>query len=391
MADELFTKNFMLMFLSNFLICAGFYMLMPLLPVYAVRSLSISRDEVGTVIGIFAFSAVLFRPFTGMLIDKAGRMQAYIPALILFAFCSGGYALAGGFAGLIAMRILHGMSWSGVSTANATIVADIVPAGMRGQGMGYFGLSMTIAMALGPAFGVYLMEKISYTAIFAICMCVSLAALFASSFVRPPAIKYDKSRFSFSSLYERRVFGIAVIQFFYGFSSVAVMSFATLHGMDMGINGIGCFFIVFAVFVSIVRFFGGRIIDRRGPALFIYGGLFVYMAGCVVLAAAWNLPAFLISAALTGFGSGLIMPTIMAMMMNVVPPNRRGAAGATVFSAFDTGVGGGAVAMGFAAHIAGYPGMYLFAAAVLLIPAAWFYFYEYSHYSRLLSEMKREI
>ena len=378
------------MFLANFLICVGFYMLMPLLPVYAVRVLNIGRDEVGAVVGAFAFSAVLFRPFSGMLVDKMGRMQIYLPFLILFALCSGGYVLAGGFAGLIAMRILHGMVWGGVSTASSTVVADIVPAGRRGQGMGYFGFSMTIAMALGPAFSVYLMENISYTAIFIMCMCFSLAALLASSFVRPPAIKYDKSRFSFSSLYEKRVFGIAVIQFFYGFASVPVMTFATLHGMDMGISGVGNFFIVFAVCVGIMRSFGGKLMDKRGPTIFIYGGIVVYIIGCVVLAVASNIWLFLLSAALLGFGAGLIMPTIITMTINVVPPNRRGAANATVFSALDIGIGSGAVVMGFVAHIVGYYGMYLFAGAILLIPAAWFYFYEYAHYKRLFSLMKRE-
>lgn len=364
-------------------------MLMPILPVYAVHSLNISNDSVGVIVGIFAFSAVLVRPFTGVLTDSIGRMIIYIPSLVIFALCSGGYAFAAGAAGLMFVRIIHGISWSGVSTANSAIVADIVPASVRGQGMGYFGLSMTIAMALGPAFGVYLTERLSYFNIFLICAGISLTALFASAFVKPPVFTAKKQSFTFAGLFEKRVFGISVIQFFYGFSSSSVMTFAVLHGVEEGIKGVGYFFIVFAVFVSVVRSFGGKMLDKHGPSLFIYGGHFLYIAGCVVLAFADNLFLFLFSAAMTGFGAGLIMPTLATMMINLVPANRRGAASATVLSAMDIGVGTGAVVMGFAAHIAGYVGMYIFAGAVLLIPVLWFYFYEYNHYNRIYTVMKR--
>ena len=389
LAEKVFTKNFILMFLSNFLICVGFYMLMPILPIYAVKDLGIGNDSVGLIVGIFAFSAVLVRPFTGILTDNLGRMAIFIPSLVVITICSAGYAFAVGFVYLLIVRVFHGISWSGVTTANSAIVADIVPASVRGQGMGYFGLSMTIAMALGPAFGVYLIERLDFFTVFLFCGAISLISLFIAAFVKPPAVSIHPKPFSFLGLFEKRVFGVSVIQFFYAFSSSSVMTFAILHGVQEGIEGVGYFFIVFALVVSIVRFFGGKILDKRGPALFIYFGHFAYMAGCVVLAFSKTVFPFLMSGVLTGLGAGLIIPTLMTMMVNLVPSDRRGAASATVFSALDIGVGIGAVVMGIVAQFTGYFGMYLFAAAVLLIPVLWFKFYEHKHYNRVYAVMKK--
>lgn len=390
MADKVFTKNFILMFVSNLLICIGFYMLMPVLPVYAVHNLNISNDIVGLIVGVFAFSAVLVRPFAGILVDNIGRMAIYIPALIIFALCSLGYAFAASIIGLLLFRIFHGVAWSGVSTANSAIVADIVPISVRGQGMGYFGLSMTIAMALGPALGVYLIDKLSYFNIFIICSSISFTALFVSIFVRPPKYEIKKIKLSITSLFEKRVLGLSLIQYFYGFASSSVMTFAVLHGVDRNIAGIGYYYLIFAIFVSIVRTFGGKILDKKGPALFLYSGHLIYMLGCFLLAFSYSSVPFLISAALTGFGAGLIMPTLMMMMVNLVTPNRRGAASATVLSAMDIGVGTGAISMGYVAHIFGYDGMYIFAAIVFIIPLLWFFFYEQAHYNSIYNSMKNK-
>lgn len=366
-------------------------MLMPVLPVYAVHDLHISNDMVGLIIGVFAFSALLVRPFTGILVDNVARMVVYIPSIIIFALCSLGYAFAYGIIGLLLFRIIHGIAWSGVSTSNSAIVADIVPISVRGQGMGYFGLSMTVAMALGPALGVYFIGKLSYFNIFILCTSISLMALCVSVFVRPPKYEIKKVKMSINALFEKNVLGLSFIQFFYGFASSSVMTFAVLHGVERSIKGIGYYFLIFAICVSIVRTFGGKILDKKGPAIFLYTGHIIYIIGCLLLSFSTSTLPFLLSGVFTGFGAGLIMPTLMMMMVNLVMPNRRGAASATVLSAMDIGVGIGAILMGIVADIFGYDGMYIFAAVTFIIPVLWFFFYEQSHYNRIYNDIKNKM
>ncbi|MCP6429168.1 MFS transporter, partial [Klebsiella pneumoniae] len=59
---------------------------------------------------------------------------------------------------LLALRAIHGISWSATTTSVSTIAADLIPAARRTEGMGFFGISMSSAVAVGPGLGLYLME-----------------------------------------------------------------------------------------------------------------------------------------------------------------------------------------------------------------------------------------
>lgn len=56
---------------------------------------------------------------------------------------------------IVAARILHGFGFGLSTTFAAAIVADVIPASRRGEGIGYFGLGSTVMMALAPAVGLF--------------------------------------------------------------------------------------------------------------------------------------------------------------------------------------------------------------------------------------------
>ncbi len=386
-SDKVFSSNFIRMFTANVFLTSGFYMIMPLLPVYAVQDLGIDKGLVGLIVGVFAISGVIARPVAGAMLDRYGRMIIYIPASAVFALCFGLYIFAWTFLLLLLARVAHGFSWGTVNTATNTVVSDIVPPKVRGAGLGYFGLSMTAAMALGPAVGTFLMERTSFGVIFSICMALALTALAVSWRVRPPAVKRDPRPFSPSALFEKRVFGIAFMQYFFGFVYSGVMAYPVLHGIEIGAgSGIKWFFLVFAVFIAVFRPFAGRFMDRRGPSGILTVGFLCFAAGLVFLAHSSGEFTFLASAAAIGLGVGFVMPTMMTMTVNVVPPSRRGAANATSFTAFDTGIGTGAVVLGVISKPLGYSSMYIISALVLAIPLLWYYFFEKARYFGLMRE-----
>ena len=69
--------------------------------------------------------------------------------------------------------------------------------------------------------------------------------------------------------------------------------------------------------------------------------------------------------------------------MNVVEPVRRGAANATLFSAFDIGIGLGALFLGMLAQAIGYRAMFLVEAGVLVIPMMMFLLVIIPRYTKL--------
>src|SRR5699024_4459523 len=62
-----------------------------------------------------------------------------------------------------------------------------VPRERRGEGLGYFGLSGNLALAVGPALGLFLVDHIRFSSLFLICGSLTLIALLLAL-----TIKYKK-------------------------------------------------------------------------------------------------------------------------------------------------------------------------------------------------------
>ena len=155
---KLWTRDFILICIATFCIFGGFQILMPILPKYA-QTLGADEKVVGLINAIFTITAVSVRPFIGRELDIRGRKEIYLMGLFIFFLAVVGYLWAPTLLLILAFRLVHGVGWAGVSTAAGTIVADIVPPARRGEGMGYYGVASTIAMAIAPALGLTLIVK----------------------------------------------------------------------------------------------------------------------------------------------------------------------------------------------------------------------------------------
>ncbi|MCL6574546.1 MFS transporter [Kyrpidia sp.] len=111
----------------------------------------------------------------------------------------------------------------------------------------------------------------------------------------------------------------------------------------------------------------GRLYDRRGLAAVLVPVLVILAAGFGVLAAAKDLTMFLVAASLTGVGYGAVQPSLQAMAVQDVAPDRRGAANATFYTAFDLGIGIGAMGLGLLVGRFSYPSIYLVSAILTLV------------------------
>lgn len=132
----------------------GFGLIIPLLPVYAVR-MGATGMTVGAVLGLFAFMQLLSSPLLGRLSDRVGRRP-----VMLLGTAGGmiGYVLVGladvwnSLPLLFFARGLHGMMAGSLSAAQAYI-ADVTTPADRAKGMGRFGAAFGVAFIVGPAWG----------------------------------------------------------------------------------------------------------------------------------------------------------------------------------------------------------------------------------------------
>ncbi|MDR4225747.1 MFS transporter, partial [Heyndrickxia coagulans DSM 1 = ATCC 7050] len=135
------------------------YILLVTLPTFALDELHTSASQAGLMTTIFLLSAIVTRPLAGQWLERAGNKKVLLTAVILFAGVSVFYFFPTTISGFLIIRLLHGIGFGMATTAMGGIVADIIPASRRGEGMGYFVLSTNMAMVLGPFIGLMTIQQ----------------------------------------------------------------------------------------------------------------------------------------------------------------------------------------------------------------------------------------
>jgi len=383
--DSIFRGNFVLVFFASLLMFTAFYILLPTLPVFLTRELNIEEGQTGLILAVYTLAALLIRPFTGFMIDRHGRKFFYIIALLLFALVFVSYPFAGAFMIMLFVRFAHGLVWGIATTTGSTLIVDIVPPQRRGEGIGLYGLAMTIPMAMGPFTGIQLTQNNNYTLMFLFAGAIAFAGFLLTLLIKYPVVPHaSKSVFSFRNLLESTslpvTFNLLIINISYG----GLVSFISLYALKTGLGHTGIFFIVFAVGITLARIYMGKIFDRQGPKVLSVTGILLLAAGHVILGLFISTAAFMTAGFLLGLGSGIVFPTFQAMVNNMVLPQRRGAANSTLFSGLDLGIGLGMLITGFLAHEIGLPHTYLIYGALNLLALIYFLFVSLAHYQKKL-------
>lgn len=371
--DKLWTKNFVLIMVINLITFFGFQMLTPTLPLY-VEKLGGTQADAGLVIGIFALSAVLIRPVVGQGLDRYGRKGLFITGLGIFLISTLAYNWVPTVLFLLVLRFLQGFGWGALNTAAGTIASDVIPRKRLAEGMGYFGIAGDIAMAVGPALGLFLtgsrgFSSLFFSAAFAVLLAMVLAFLISHRRDNAAGSEVNNNADNAvrPSYFEKSAVRPSVVMFFVTMTFGAIVSFLALYAAQLGISNAGLFFTLYALALMTSRPLFGRLADKRDNTMIIITGVLLIFAALIILAqvnaAGHPYEMLLLAGIVYGFGFGAVQPSLQAMVVRDLPFNRRGAANAIFFSSFDMGVGLGSVLWGMIAEVSGYNAMY-FAASI---------------------------
>ncbi|MBG9588552.1 MFS transporter [Cytobacillus firmus] len=365
-SEKIWSRDFVLILMSNFFIFLGFQMTLPTIPLF-VEKLGGNDQLIGIVVGIFTFSALLLRPYAGHMLETKGRRFVYLTGLAIFVLSVGSFGFINSLIFLFVLRIIQGFGWGFSTTASGTIATDLIPAKRRGEGMGYFGLSGNIALAFGPTLGLALAGVISFKLLFLICALLGLAALVLSSRINYKQAEKQTVPQKRWDIYEKSALRPSFLLFFITVTFGGIASFLPIYSAQKGIGGIHWYFLLFAIALMLSRTFAGRLYDQRGHQAVFLPGAVLILAAMFLLA--WLPSSFImyIAAILYGLGFGSAQPALQAWSVKEAPANRRGMANATFFSFFDLGVGIGAIVFGQIAHLFGYSTIYLTAAGSVVI------------------------
>jgi|SRR5690625_2438168 len=372
---KIFTKDFILIWFANFFIFLGFQMTLPTIPIF-INKLGGSEQVIGIIVGIFTFSALIFRPYAGKALETKGRGIVYMLGLSLFVLSVGTFGFLTSIAALIVMRIIQGIGWGFSTTASGTIATDLIPPKRRGEGMGYYGMSGNLALALGPALGLTIVGKMSFTYFFLICAGLGLIAVLLSLNIRYKKVDESphKTKVARFDVFEKTAVNPAILLFFITATFGGIASFLPLYAIEKDVAGIQIYFVAYAMALMLTRTFAGRLYDQKGDLYVIPPGVILIFIAMLFLSWLPNTSMLLTAGVLYGFGFGMVQPALQAWAVDKAPLNRKGMANATFFSSFDLGVGVGAILFGQLAYLFGYHMIYLVSAFSVMISLAYYLF-----------------
>lgn len=358
--EALWTKNFIILLMINLLIFFSFQLYSPSLPPY-LKSLGVEESILGWYTALSMFAALLVRPFVGALLDCYGRKHIFLFGLcMVFSICTLMYFFPFALA-LLFLRIVQGVGWGIISTSAATIVADNIPRKRFGEGIGFFSLSSSLALATAPAIALTLpIDVLFRLAAFFMLITIILALILKYNRVSD-SVECKNLRFSF----EKSALLPTVIIFFANICYGAVVTFLVIYAQHRGIENISTYYLVYAVTLMVTRPNIGKLVDKKlYVQVMALGILCMVLAFCTISFAA-NIWILDLGAFFYGIGQGAVLTTSQTLSVINAPEHRIGMASATFAMGFDIGIGAGAIFSGLLVKFLGYSGMFL---SLLLAP-----------------------
>lgn len=349
-----YSRGFWLMCLSSFLFFLSFNLLLPELPDHLAQ---LGGGEYkGFIIALFTLTAAISRPFSGKLTDTVGRIPVMVFGSLVCFVCGFIYPWALTVSSFLGLRLLHGFSTGFKPTGTAAFVADIVPAAKRGEAMGLLGVTGSLGMAAGPAFGSWVAEHFSLNAMF---YCSSGAALLSVlvqgtlTETLPPAqrrpFRFALLKLKLDEILEPRVLAPALTTLLCLLPYGAVLTVIPDQSRLLGLTGPtkGLFYICYTVASLGVRLVAGKASDTHGRVPVLRWSTAILALGLAVLVWSPSVPVFLVGAIIFGLGTGLNSPTLYAWTIDLSHPARRGRGVATMYIALEIGIGIGALLAGW--------------------------------------------
>ena len=357
-----------LLWLGAFAFFLSFFLLLAVLPLYA-RAVGVGDRAIGGVLGAFAFASMLMRPWAGWAADRHGRRPLMLAGGLVFVVASLAYNVTAGAFGLLAVRVLHGCGMGLYPTAASAVVADLAPPDRRGAVMGTFGAAANIAMALGPIAGIAITDRLGFVSVFWLAGCVAAVAVLLTRRLPETARRREKIPFTAGAMVSVEALVPSAVLFLVMLGYGALVTFLPIHARDQDVNP-GLFFLVFALVVTAVRNYAGRLSDRLGRVAVAVGGLWLAAAALAALAVARGAGILMAAGVLYGAGFGALTTALLAWCVDLVDEANRGRAMGTYYTALELGIGLGSLGAGFAVEAVGFAPTFFGAAATTLTGAA---------------------
>ncbi|MGK2943685.1 MAG: MFS transporter [Desulfuromonadales bacterium] len=347
-----YTTAFWAMALANLCHTASFsaFFLLPLF----VLDHGGNQGDIGVIMGVFALASALCRPWVAEMIDRIGRKRSYTVGSLLMLVSPFLYIfiqdpLGANYPLFLLLRAVHGVGLAICFTAVFTFMADILPPDRLNEGIGMFGISGLLGIAIGPVVAEITLENFGFFGLFLTAGALAAVALFVHQPLKESCLEPRSTQeTTFFGLLKRKKFiAVGLLALLFGFGVAATGGFVAPLAAQRNLGFISVYFFCYSGGAIAVRFIGGWLADSLGEKRILPYGIALYMAGLFLLPFTYNQVTLCAAGILSGIGHGLLFPLLNTMAVRDEPAAIRGKATGIFTGGIDTGIFAGSLMLGY--------------------------------------------
>ena len=357
--QKLWNTEYVKVMTANFMMYFAFYILTPLLPIYLSEKFGATNDVIGLVLSGYTIASLVVRPFSGFFVDSFNRKKVLMICLSLFFVFFAGYIAASTLLMFAIVRTLHGGPFGAATVANSTVAIDVLPSTRRNEGLGYFGLSNNLAMAIAPSVGIYLYKLLNdFSVLFWIALVVAFVGLVIDGTVKIPvnSIVKNTEKLSLDRFFLTRAWLLAINVAMFGFCFGVLSNYLAIYSkQELGITGgTGTYFALLSIGLFSSRLQGAKALREGRLTHNAAYGICIALIGYIIFVAWIHPVGYYLSAFLIGLGNGHMYPAFLNMFVAVAHHNERGTANSSILTSWDLGSGIGILFGGVVSEMVGY-------------------------------------
>ncbi|NLP30567.1 MAG: MFS transporter [Clostridiales bacterium] len=382
--EPILTKIFIYIFMAQFFCALVMYILITTIGEY-VTAFGASATIAGIVSGIYLFGGLVSRLYSGSLLNRFGWKRIAMVSLIIHFVASCCYFLAENVVFLIIIRFIHGLGFGAATNAIMVIAMASLPKSRYGEATGYFMLSTSLAIAIGPFAGGLIYDLFGGKGSFLTCCIFSFLSVIFMGLANVKEIEQEYATElllqkeiqakGISSFIEPKAVPISLSIMFMSLGYAAMISFYRLYAVSVNMTKeFSIFFLVYAAVLIVSRPIAGKIQDRFGDDVVCYPSFIIQPIGLALLAYKPSILTIVICASAGALGYGTMNSCLNAILNRNISNERRPYATTTYWSCCDLGVGVGPMFLGAIVAAFGYHTMYFAVAALSLVAMPLYYY-----------------
>jgi predicted MFS family arabinose efflux permease len=356
----------------SFVANASLALLFAVLPLFAEATSGLALAA-GLVTGVMMLVTIVVELGTPRLLATMGYRRAMETGVTLMGLPALALIVAPNLSVILIVSAARGAGLAISIVAGTALAANLFPPHRRAEGLGVYGVALSIPTIILLPMGLWLAERYGYDLVFASAACLVIAGLAIGP--KLPTI-HPSTKPTHSILTELRDPGIARPTVIFGLSTMAIGILITYLALAVPedarhIAVVGLF--GQAVCTTVARWGAGRLGDRVGSHRLLAPSMLLTATGMACLVATDNSGAVVAGMALFGVGLGGAQNASLAVMFDRAAHDRVAQVSVIWNLAYDAGMGFGAIAFGMLSGIIGYSMGFAAVAAVLFtaVPFAW--------------------